>query len=73
LEIPLPLPYMYKLIFDNSGGKYCTREAPAYRIIPLNVAYHACETSQRTENLPLIVFFLKAFPLIEIHLYMHYQ
>jgi hypothetical protein len=47
-----------------------TREAPAYRIIPLNVAHFAGETSQNAQkNFPLINYVpLKAIPLNEVRL-----
>jgi hypothetical protein len=40
-----------------------TRKAPAYRIIPLNVAYSACEESQNTQTSRYRLSPLKAFPL----------
>jgi hypothetical protein len=53
-----------------SGRESNTLEAPAYRIIPLNVAHSALETSQKpTEDLQLIDTPLKSVPLIEVRLY----
>jgi hypothetical protein len=53
----------------NGRGRK-TRNAPAYRVIPLNVANSACETSQSTINFPLeSIPTLKAIPLIKGRLY----
>jgi hypothetical protein len=56
--------YLYSRALMNGRS---TREAPAHRIIPLNVAHSAWETSQEAQKpLPLIGFLLlKAVPLIE--------
>jgi hypothetical protein len=40
-----------------SGRNKNTREAPAYRTIPLNVAHYACDTSQNTQKAPRLYDF----------------
>jgi hypothetical protein len=47
------------------------QRTPAYRIIPLNVASHACETSQNAKTPSAYrLSSLKAVPLIKVCLYL---